>query len=52
MRPKVELDALHTLHYNHREIFNVYALESTYGLIMCTLDYVCNYGIKNTVHQN
>ena len=24
---------------------------STYGLIMNTLDYVCNYGIKNTVHQ-
>ena len=29
MRPKVKLDAVHNLHYNHREIFNVYVVEST-----------------------
>lgn len=52
MRPTVELDALHTLHYNHQEIFKVYALVGIYLWInVFTLDYVCNYGIKDIVHQ-
>ena len=59
-RPTVELDALHTLHYNHQEIFKVYALVGVYNLVclvlsglMCSpwIKFATISGIMDTVHQ-
>ena len=59
-RPKVELDALHTLHYNHQEIFKVYALVGIYNLVCLGISgLMCSpwimsatiSGIKDIVHQ-
>ena len=59
-RPTVELDALHTLHYNHQEIFKVYALVGIFILVclvlsglMCSpwIKFATISGIMDTVHQ-